>query len=357
MTLRNRRQEQLFEDYEYLGRRRQPKAEDRDKQMIAIGIVVNPKLNKPLLATAAGQGVEISALDDEYWTDVGEGYYAEDDPATSVTGLVRVHTPSGLTSGYAGKGYGTSLYTALCLGSGKRSDVKRIFGRDRQYSLYSTYDGISSMSGTRSSDADIWWDRAVELGLARAGTHEDTNEDVDLSYEASSCLSGNDYSEGGTITDVTSATGTVETSVEANTYDFETASEHNLIVASFVFEYGSDKQQKLPTVDALWKLVQENPGNVQSVDAEALLALDLRGMDKDAINLIGMLAQQSDLDEESLLNIRIRWELQLDPTEPIRQTRLPFKANSSEARAAHGAVEQARESRESVGWTELAALP
>src|SRR5262249_23602919 len=90
---------------------------------------------------------------------------------------------------------------------------------------------------------------------------------------------------------------------------------------------------------------------------EHFLALDVRGLTLDSMNLIGTLAESLGASEDDLHDLRFRWEMGLDPATPITQLRLPFKKNSSENRAAHRSVERAEELRRDAGWAKIAGLP
>ena len=322
--------------------------------MIAIGIVVNPKLRKPVLVSSEGSAVVVSRLDDEDWSDIGDGYYDENSAITHQTGFVRVHTPSGVHP--KAKGYGTSLYTALCLNATMPEFVRRKLpsevNRGRvEVRPRHAYEGIASQPGDRTREAEEWWDRAADFDLARREDFAATEEGVDVSSEAQQCLEGS-YDDASISV---SATADIERTVEADVYPFSKAEDAGLIVASFAFEVQPDGGSRTPGPAALWKLIRDKPGHVHEVYKDPLFALDVRGLDIDAMNLVGMLATMTDSTEEELDHLRLRWDLGIDPAVPITQMRLPLKPNQS--RAADAAVAHAATARSLVHWDRLEMLP
>jgi hypothetical protein len=99
--------------------------------------------------------------------------------------------------------------------------------------------------------------------------------------------------------------------------------------------------------DALWRDVHEDRVTVHRVYVEPILALDLRGLTRDAMNLLGVLAEKGGATEEQLDHMRLRWELNLDPNEAVRQLRLLPNPGRAEATAA---VAEAAEARQKLGW-------
>ena len=147
--------------------------------LTTLGIVVNPKLKQPLLAVTDGEYVSIrSLLEESFLVRIGRGYPSENrEAASSSTGYPRVHTPDGVRP--QGLGYGTSLYSALCLGAHLDfEDSVRIRMSKRG-------NGICSDSRDRSGEADQWWSAAVRRGLADEETDEDTRkeENVDVTSD------------------------------------------------------------------------------------------------------------------------------------------------------------------------------
>jgi len=134
------------------------------------GILINPKTGRPvLLKQRESYRVRLLELDGSM---AGEGYFeterykrASDGNSysfsTMATGYPRVHTPSGVQ--VRGGGYGTVLYSALCLASHLDWAGVREFFLERE----GIYDGVSSMPKHRSPSAEAWWSSAkVDFNLA-----------------------------------------------------------------------------------------------------------------------------------------------------------------------------------------------
>jgi hypothetical protein len=332
--------------------------------MIALGLVINPKLKVPVVAVADDREIHIYGLphvdedgDDEEWEQLGRGYYGED-TGSHVTGMPRSHTPNRSRRGslipndvdIKGAGYGTSLYTSLCLGAHQNHEFYDQGAKPRfRFSRNATSDGISSMEGTRSDYADDWWEAARRRRLTMVQEEDSTEENVDVTSEFSDNIEGSEYGSG-TISNVNTIDVDVTTVAQIDIYPFENALKHNLIIASFTVEL--DGESELPD---LWRKLQN--ADIHEAYPHWLLAIDVRGLTLDAINLLGVIGQESGLSEQDLSNLRYRWEHQIDPSMPVPQIVLPFKPNSSAARDAMEAVEQAAEIRQASGWDELADLP
>jgi hypothetical protein len=101
-----------------------------------------------------------------------------------------------------------------------------------------------------------------------------------------------------------------------------------------------------------------DPKVIGEVEAEALLAIDVRGLSLDAMNLIGVLAEHGGASENDLHMLRYRWEFGLDPEAEVRQLRLPLSSNRRrlQANAARDALARAMELRDRTGWSSL-SLP
>lgn len=323
---------------------------------LALGLVMNPKLAQPLLVEADGRSINILRMDagDDEWLVEGEGHLDPDDEAATITGF-----PEGWMA-RRGEGYGTALYTALCLAAHQNHEAREGATVPR-YQLIPTLgrygaegDGISSMEGNRSSDADIWWQAATERKLAYHIDEEQTEQDVDATRSLRNHIDGESVDEG-TVGHVNNINVDVSREVHADIYEWERARAKNLILADFTIDLGDAHPA------TLWRKLQADQampgGGLVDIEIPWIMALDVRGLTLESINLLGILAQVAGASEDDLDHLRLRWELQLDPTTPITQMRLPFKANSSEARAAHDAVEQARELRQASGWASLAGLP
>lgn len=251
------------------------------------------------------------------WGLIGSGYYDTNNEATALSQLVRVHTPEGVVP--REQGYGVSLYTGLCLGATMSSFARDVSPNAGSHTLEEDWPGVSSMPGHRSYEAEQWWKRAMERGLT-------SRECLDVSDDEDDCR-------------------------EVDLYPFRIAKRLQLAVASFAFE--SD-WKSLP---GLWRRIQKSPNHIRDVAPTALLALDVRGLTLEGINLLGILGVYANMSDADLNGLRMRWELNLDPGAPIAQMTLPFKPNSAEARSAERALAQAAEARAAVGWDRLEDLP
>lgn len=332
--------------------------------MSALGVVINPKLKVPVLVVAKGGHIQIRAFptvgedgEDQDWEYLGDGYYGEDS-GSSITGLPRSHTPNRgprralrrNSVEIKGLGYGTSLYTALCLGAHQNHE-RREQGESDRYTIASygpTGDGISSMEGTRSEEAEDWWSAARGRKLVASEEHEETDEGVDVTSDYSYRIEGQEY-EGGEVTNVNTIDVDVSKNMVVDVYKWQSALKHNLIIASFTVDVPSNEPP------GLWHALQRD--GIHEAYPRWILAIDVRGLTLDAINLLGVIGQSAGLSDQDLSNLRYRWERQIDPSMPVPQIVLPFKPNSAAAHEAMEAVEQAAEIREASGWDELADLP
>jgi hypothetical protein len=310
-----------------------------------LGLVVNPKLATPLLATLSDRYVSIHLLSEENWPEIGSGYYGDsDDRASQASGYPRSHTPDGVR--LKKLGYGTCLYTALCLGAHQNAE-----GRLRLAGYLPDGDGICS-GEDRSSEADDWWSRAKELGVAKAAYIEETEEDIDATSELADSLYGSEV-EGGSVSSVNTINVDIEKSLTVDTYPFARAEKHHLVCADFTLDWNHARTP----LDAIWKTIREDAKLEVVIEPEWVLALDVRDLTLSAMNLIGTLAEVAGVTEDDLHDLRFRWENGLDPKAPITQMRLPFKKNSSESRAAARVVERVEVLRQEAGWPGLRELP
>lgn len=332
------------------------------RDIITVGLVVNPKLKKPVFVAWNQDDGEIEIWDlGRGGQRIGLGSYETDDPnylaAAEVTGLPRVHTPSGVTP--KGKGYGTTLYTGLCLGAHLHSE------QELDLSVDQDGDGVSSDSETRSASADIWWRRAKELGLADQVEEERTQEDVEFDSGDLDC----EHSDGSVY--ISWARGDLTTEVVADAYYYQNADNADLIIASFSVELSKDvfmdvtkdeKQRwhrylRSSGLRHVWKSIMEDESLVHEIEIDPLLALDMRGVDPQAVNLLSTLAAQGGAKDDDIDALRMRAELNLDPSTPIKQMRLAFTANAPEAHAIKMALGEVKERREDLDWDRLSGLP
>lgn len=268
-----------------------------------IGLVVNPKLKQLVFATTDGTYVGIrSSLGHNLLLKLGEGYYDDgDDEAARLSDYPRVHTPSGVV--IKGAGYGTSLYAALCLGAHQYFD-----GNHQDLTTDPQNDGVSSREGNRSGPASAWWDRATELGLAQRKEYSktETEENVDISGD----VSAEELSQiaGRTVTYVNTVRVDTEeeTTEEVDVYDFDEAESNHLVVAGFA------TTSSIRTIRDLWEAMRDN-WDPEDVDENALLALDVRGLDQEVIFLLSVLYRKAGLSESAVDALRFRWQNNLDP--------------------------------------------
>lgn len=317
--------------------------------LTVIGVVVNPKTKQPLLACTDGDYVSIRSLEDVGLFDkLGVGYHSENhERATDVTGYPRVHTPDGVKT--KGGGYGTALYTALCVGAWQVYEGRARIG------MRGDKPGISSAEDDRSRAASRWWEAAVSSGLAERETEEgddETEEHVSLDVDAEDLeriASGLD--EGAHITYVNDVNVDVTKPGEDQIFDFYTfdsAQGHNLVLFGCSVEIPS-----MPIADQLRFLSTreiESGDAIYECDQAALLALDVRGLAPGFIDLLALAYRGAELGDRAIDDLRYRFEHQLDPEATSPQERL-FK-NSGE-----GGLAEVMRARAHVPWDSLADLP
>jgi hypothetical protein len=98
----------------------------------------------------------------------------------------------------------------------------------------------------------------------------------------------------------------------------------------------------------LWKEILEDRIQIDEAYLEPILALDVRDLPVESIHLLGVIAQEAGATNEQLTQLRLRWELGLDPNVAVRQLQLlPNQARSK----ATAALAEAAEAREKFGWS------
>ena len=339
-----------------------------------VGIVVNPKVKKPVLVAWDGEEIEIYSMD-RGGLRIGLGSYEQYDETylkpSYVTGLPRVHTPSGVL--LKGKGYGTALYTGLCAGAHLN------YEGDLQLGVDYDGDGVSSDSESRSASADKWWKMAVRLRLADDVEDEHTEEGVEFDSYDLECT----HSDGDVSLDF--ARGDLSRTIRANAYYWESATNADLVVAVLegielrsgalvetkasgtayeqaAMSGGSRGDRRVVHAMTpggyrnIWKALIEHD-DAEYVDRDALLALDMRGMEPQAVNLLSTIATIDGVDDADIDAMRLRAEQNLDPEAPIRQMRLQFKKNPSRESEIKSALAETEELRASLDWKRLSALP
>lgn len=310
-----------------------------------MGLVINPRLNEAVLAVTDGSNVGIRSLRQSL-RQIGRGYYGEEyDKAATATGFPRSHTPAGVDP--KGMGYGTSLYTALCLGA-YQDDVGWThinMGIEGQ--------GISSESEGRSHEATRWWSAATERGLADEEEEETEEEDQDVDLD----VSARDLEDCVSVPDDASISYVNSVSVDlvrrelytVNTYTYDSAENHDLVAVAFSVSVPQTMTDSEQGLRFLWQSLRDDDYDEDEFDADAtaLQALDVRGMSLEAINLVSVLYAKVGLGSDAIDNMRWRWQYNVDPGVESPQLRM-FNP------AANQAVLEAREETE---WANLATLP
>lgn len=316
---------------------------------MVLGLVINPKLKVPVLSVTDGEYVGVRGMmQEELFAKIGTGYLSETREASSTfTDLPRSHTPDGVRP--RNQGYGTSLYSSLCLAAHLTyADLASIRMKVRG-------DGICSDTKDRSDEADAWWHAAQRRGLTRDVTEEieDREENVDISGtvdpDALNRIATLDDADK-RITYINEIDVDIETTSERtyDVYDHSSLLDHALCVASFVVAVPGN----VPIHDQLsyvWHAVLDDPDVIEDAYAEPLLALDVRGLDADAISLLSLMYIKAGLKDPAIDAMRERWEKNLDPDYVTRQQSL-FRANAA-------GIADVVHARRAVGWENLEELP
>lgn len=307
-----------------------------------VGFVVNPKLAK--LALVVWDGDEhVAILDLADFQELGSGYFGHDDEASQITGFPRSHTPGGVKQ--KGMGYGTSLYTGLTMAAKAQND-----GRLRIRTGGYEGEGISSLEGNRTPEAERWWTRAKHKGLARL-LEDETEEERDIASEVTArelneCVSGLP----GKVTHVSTVEVDLVITRSADIYTYDSATDHNLVALQVPFGVPNLEARSL---EEAWLHVDaEAEGSVASV-----LAADIREINPAAIRLLLESCRAAGASEDELDELHFRWQFGLDPKVPFTQMRLPFKPNGAEEAQAREVLEKTAYLRSETGWAELADLP
>lgn len=327
---------------------REPPAPDSIGGRTVIGLIINPKLKVPVLAVTDGEYVGIRGLmADALFSKIGTGYPSDRrEDASTFTDLPRVHTPDGVRPRNAG--YGTSLYSALCLGA------HLTYENYVEIGMKVHGDGVCSDTRDRSEEADAWWRAALERGLT-----SETTEEVEERKDNVDITSGVDVDALTRIAELEDADqrivhiNDVDVDLETVTersydvYEHESMISHSLVLASFVVEtVAMPVAEQLPYV---WHEVLDNPALIEAAYPDALLATDVRGLDEQAINLLSLMYIKANLNDHAISAMRERWERNLDPDHVSGQASL-FRANAA-------GMADVVHARQVVGWEALEALP
>lgn len=340
-------------------------------ELYPLGLVVNPRSKEPLLVVTDGTNVGIRSLrETTLLMRHGSGYYdtsghGKSKQAENLTGLPRSHTPSGATP--RGDGYGTSLYTALSLGA------YQVDNDHAEIEMDMKGDGVSSESEGRSREADAWWNAAHARGLTDRETEntEEEQEYVKLDMDSDDLERCADLDEGQSIKYVNEVNVDLVTeqefSVDLYSYS-ERAWVHDLVPVEFQlnstgFEEIPDDIQRGTELRWLVELALEDPGIFGDANPTALLALDVRGLDVQAMNLLSLCYMQAGLGDKEVDALWYRHNHGLDPGQEVRQLGLYDRPERvrwdllTPNQRRQGGLSDVIEARKQADWASLASLP
>ncbi len=160
------------------------------------------------------------------------------------------------------------------------------------------------------------------------------------------------YLEEGSVTYINRISVDIEKSKEitVEVFPFGNASSDSAHLIAAITNIEIPKQlSRDQSLDFLWRAVQEDSDLVIEADPYALLALDVRGLDRSAVNLLSLLYGEAGMKDAARDELQLRYERGLDPGVENRQQRLftPNQAGLNDVRLA----------REVTGWEDLADLP
>jgi hypothetical protein len=216
--------------------------------MSLVGLFINPESFKIATGEYDGRHTQV-------WGAVGGniaagsigGYDDDFELAAKISGLPRVHASPGVQQGYQRKRWGTSLYCTAAAAA--------TLAHQGLFSLGNAEgdgEGVCSMSGRisvggRSSEADRWWDLALQDGLTTreemCGGEVEESEDFDFegpgrgTRDVGVAIADYLMNQDGDVRDVTDyrVTGTLTKVMEAcreiDILRWKSVKEHNLVVA------------------------------------------------------------------------------------------------------------------------------
>jgi hypothetical protein len=302
-----------------------------------LGLVVNPKLKVPVLAMTDGEYIGIrSLMQSDLFGKIGTGYPSDmREDSSKFTGLPRVHTPDGVKP--RNQGYGTALYSALCLGA------HLTYSEHVDIGMKVKGDGVCSDTRDRSEEADAWWRAALARGLTREEV-----EEIEERKQALTRIAELDDADQ-RIVHLNEIDVDLETLSERiyDVYEYPTMASRGLLVASFVVHVDSALQSE--QLSEVWHTMVDDPQVIEVAYPEPLLALDVRGLDSQTINLLSLLYIKAGLSDQATSAMRERWERNLDPGHVTGQASL-FRANAA-------GVADVMHARDVVDWEELEDLP
>lgn len=326
-------------------------------------VVYNMRDGKVLLKSLTGESL-------------GSGSFDEGDPqwgvSADITGFPRVHTAGGVS--YKESGYGTALYTGLCMGA------TLSFLRRFRLSLPVQNAGISSMENVyddngnrvatqRSAEATNWWNTAEEeFGLVRSKDGEFPHvaevEISDSGSEAPDWLDIDRFAAEHDHHDVQgvsswSADATIEVNeplpVQAQYYPYQNATRDHLVAAMI----GAEPALMLESEDGRPSILDADIDAVvaalDEIDAEAiaacntgLLSQEPRGDQIDAMKFLLALADAAGVSRDDKERMQLRAMMGMDARYRYRDTSRAKKFDPAERGAFAGetpyesVVEEAR---------------
>ena len=328
------------------------------KELVVLGLVVNPRDHVPVLVTTDGAYVGIRGLKTtSLFFKHGSGYYdtsghSRSYEAEQLTNFPRVHTPDGVAP--RGSGYGTVLYTALCAGAFLND------AGDAEISMNTDGPGICSEEEGRSSEATKWWTAANRKGLTSIDEIEgeaEREENVDLEVPTDAL---EPYVDEGSVVYVNSVNVDIEKDGEplrVDSYKYADAESSNLVVMLFNDPQYADGKQVPKEIrngtELKWivETVSNDASVIRDTNQLALLGLDVRGLDVQAVNLIALGYMHAELGDKEVDALYYRWKHNLDPEHEVRQLQM-FSPN---ARAA--GLSDVIEARRQADWRRLEDLP
>lgn len=326
--------------------------------LTTLGVVINPKLKQPLLVVTDGEYISIrSLMADTFLRRIGRGYTSESkEAASAATGYPRVHTPDGVKP--EGMGYGTSLYSALCLGA--HLDFHKLV--DIRMSKHGN--GICSDTRDRTEDADRWWSAAVSKGLAEEDTEEETlrEENIDVTREVDAEGLQRIIGDDREVVYVNDVNVDFE-KTETLTFEYMTHSsltDHHLVCGEVIYQMAHSPRRMRALsrsqtgggdedLSLLWHAMLDDPEIIYDTFEEPLLALDVRGLHEDSVNFLSLLYLAAGLSDSAVDEMQQRWRQNLDPDEDVRQGQL-FRANAA-------GMADVVYARRATRWDELESLP
>lgn len=320
-----------------------------------LGINVNPRNGEPLLVSTDGSYVSVRSLrTTELLLKHGLGYYdttgyGQSQQAEQLTRFPRAHTPAGATP--KGRGYGTSLYTALSLGAYLQAN-----DADVQISMNTQGEGICSESQGRSSEASRWWTAALERGLTQReeGSEEESCEeyvkiDVDSDdLERVATLDAGQHITYVNEVNVDLCSPGAELSVDMLSY--ENAYNADLVLCELVVDVPKTIR---PGSELRYLVEQLLEDEVELLDrnSDALLAASVIGLDEEVIKLLSLAYADAGLTGSQIDSLWYRWEHGLEPGTESPQLRLT--PNQSRAAGANAVLA----ARDRVAWHLVGDLP